>query len=236
MHLSSKGLAEFSTFGHARITPRGIEEAERIMQSSYAEKESRVLRKLYDMGGVRHIDSVVITDLARELGMQFREINEILIDLEERKGLIHGDEHTVRMKPTGIEIIESGGQRERTTPGTIYNVNIEQNYGGIQQGGHGNVQNITLTYTNNPDFDRALVNLVELICTSQISDDDKQELEEEVGKINKLALREPAPGLLDRAKSRLDMIKLALTGTDIAIKAAPHLDTLWELIKQRFGT
>jgi hypothetical protein len=31
------------------------------------------------------------------------------------------------------------------------------------------------------------------------------------------------------------MIKLAITGTDIAMKAAPHINTLWELLQQRFG-
>jgi hypothetical protein len=65
--------------------------------------------------------------------------------------------------------------------------------------------------------------------------DDKQELEGEVGNVNKLALREPAPGLLDRAKSRLDMVRLGLQGTDLLIKADPHLETAWEFLKQRFG-
>ena len=140
------------------------------------------------------------------------------------------------MAPAGIEFLESGGRRAGAAPPVSYTTNIHgPNYGGIQQGGQGNVQNVTLTNTNNPDFDRALASLVELIRSSQIPDDDKQELEEEVGNVNKLALREPAPGMLERAKTRLDMIKLAITGTDIAMKAAPHINTLWELLQQRFG-
>lgn len=229
--LSSKGLAEFFTYGHARITPRGIEEAERIMQSNYAEKESRVLRKLYDMGGVRHTDSVVITDLARELGMQFREINEILIDLEERKGLIDGDEHTVRMKPAGIEVIESGGRRAGAMTGTTYNVNIGQNYGGIQQGGQGNVQNITLSHTNNPDFDKALASIVELIRASSIPEDEKEELQSEVQSINKLALKEQNQGTLERAKLKLDYLKTTLTAADLAVKAAPYITAIYHFFQ-----
>ncbi len=139
-----------------------------------------------------------------------------------------------------VEKINEAGQAMRLNDegrAVYYSTTIQgHNYGAIAQGGKGNIQNVTLTNTNNPNFDQALASLVELIRTAQISDDDKQELEEEVGRVNKLALREPAPGLLDRAKSRLDMIKLAVTGTDIAIKAAPHLDTLWELLKQRFGS
>jgi hypothetical protein len=115
-----------------------------------------------------------------------------------------------------------------------YTTNIHgPNYGGIQQGGQGNVQNITLT--NNPDFDRAVASLVELIRNSSIPEDDKEDIRGDIDKVSKLALKEPAPGLLGRAKNRLDLIKVAVTGTDIAIKASPHIDTLWEMVKQRFG-
>jgi Mn-dependent DtxR family transcriptional regulator len=236
MRLQTRGLADFFTFGHANITPKGIEEVERIMEMSYAEKEGLVLQKIYDMGGIYHMDSVMIDDLVKELGLIYREVNQILIDLEKRKELIDGDEVSVRMKPAGIELIESGGRRAGATTGINFTTNIHgPNYGGIQQGGQGNTQNVTLTNTNNPDFDRALAGLIELIRSSSMPDDDKQELEEEIGKVNKLALRDPAPGLLERAKSRLDMMKLAITGTDIAIKAAPHIDTLWDIIKHKFG-
>jgi len=236
MYFQEKGLAGYSTSGHVSITARGIDEVERAMQSSYAEKESRILRKIYEMGGVYHTDWVPIDALVKELGMPFREVNDVLIDLEKRKGLIEGIEEAVKMAPAGIEFIEIGGRSAGVAHSVSYTTNIHgPNYGGIQQGGQDNVQNVTLTNTNNPDFDRALASLVELIRSSQIPNDDKHELEEEVSKVNKLALREPAPGVLERAKSRLDMIKLAITGTDIAMKAAPHIDTIWELLKQRFG-
>lgn len=233
-YLSAKGLANYSTFGHVSITARGIDEAERAMQSSYAEKERRVLQRIHDMGGVRHTDWVLIDALVQDLGMTFRELNDILIDLEERKGFIDGVEQAVRMIPAGIEVLEGGGEGATASPNVSYTTNIHgPNYGGIQQGGERNVQNITLT--NNPDFDKAIASLVELIRTSSLPDDDKEEIEDELSKVNKLALREPGSGLLERAKTRLDVVKLAMTGTDIAIKAAPHLETLWELIKHKFG-
>jgi hypothetical protein len=233
-YLSAKGLANYSTFGHVSITARGIDEAERAMRSSYAEKERSVLQRIYEMGGVRHTDWVSIDALVRDLRMDFREVNDILIDLEERKGLIDGLEEAVRMIPAGIELLEGGGRDARATPNVSYTTNIQgSNYGGIQQGGERNVQNITLI--NNPDFDKAITSLIELIRTSSIPNDDKEEVQEELSKISKLALREPGTGLLERAKTRLDVVKLAMTGTDIAIKAAPHLETLWEFIKHKFG-
>jgi hypothetical protein len=236
IHLQTRGLADFFTFGHANITPKGVEEVERIMEISYAEKEALVLQKIYDMGGVYHMDSVMIDALVKELGLIYREVNQILIDLEKRKELIDGDEVSVRMKPAGIEVIESGGRRAGATPGISYTTNIHgPNYGGIQQGTHGSTQNITLTNTNNTDFDRALASIVELIRASNLRADDKQELEGEVENVNKLALREPAPGLLERAKSRLDIVKLGLQGTDLLIKAGPHLEVAWEYLKHKFG-
>ena len=205
------------------------------MKSNFAEKERRVLQKLYDERERRHTNPHVPEELARDLKLDVDEVYDIINELE-GQGLIGGTDEASWIIPPGIKLIESDDPRAGTASNVSFTTNIHgPNYGGIQQGGKGNTQNITLTNTHNSDFDRALASLVELIRSSQIQDDDKQELEEEVGKVNKLALREPTSGLLDRAKSRLDMIKLAVTGTDIAIKAAPHLDTIWELLKQRFG-
>ena len=238
MYLQEKGLAGYSTSGHVSITVRGIDEVERVMAETYAEKVRMVLKKIYDMSGPPYTNEVMYFDLLRELGMNGREINPILDDFRNRRGWLgESSDESVCLSPEGVlEVENSRVERPRARGGDVYQTHIHgPNYGGIQQGGQGNTQNITLTNTNNPDFDRVLTSLVEIIRSSQIPDDDKQELEEEVSKINKLALKEPAPGLLDRAKARLDVIKLAITGTDIAIKAAPHLDTLWELIKHKFG-
>lgn len=235
-YLHSKGLISYKCrVMCVRITVMGIDEVEAMMKSEYAEKERCVLMKIYEMGGVSHTDWVDIQGLVEELGMSYHEVNDILIDLEKRKGLIDGIGEAVKLIAPGIEFIEAGGQQQSVGTTITYNANIHTNYGGLQMGTHGSTQYITLTNTNNPDFDHALASLVELIRSSQMSDDDKEEIAEEITKINKLALREPAPGMLDRVKNRLDMIKLAVTGTDIGIKAAPHLNMIWEILKQRFG-
>jgi hypothetical protein len=113
-----------------------------------------------------------------------------------------------------------------------YTTNIQgHNYGGIQQGGQGNVQNITLTHTNNPDFDRALASLVEIIRSSNLPADDKEELQGEVASINKLALKEQNPNTLERAKLKLDYLKTSLTAADLAVKAAPYLPALYQFFQ-----
>jgi hypothetical protein len=238
MYLQEKNLAGYSTSGHVSITARGIDEVERIMAETYAEKMRMVLKKIYDMSGPPYTNEVIYFNLLRELGMNGRELNPILDDFRNRRGWLgESSDESVCLSPEGVlEVENSRVERSRGGGGDVYQTHIHgPNYGGIQQGGKGNTQNVTLTNTNNPDLDRALASIVELIRSSQIPDDDKQELEDEVGKVNKLALREPAVGLLERAKSRLDMIKLAITGTDIAIKAAPHIETAWELLKHKFG-
>lgn len=236
-YLKAKGLAHYSTFGHVSITTRGIDEVEAAMRKSYAETERMILRKIYDMSGPNHTEWVIITDLGKDLAMNIHELYDILNDLEHRKGLIGSVDQAVWVKPAGLEFIESGGQSLTGAASNItYTTNIHgPNYGGIQQGGQGNTQSITLTKTNNGDFDKALASIVELVRASDLPVDDKQELECEVATVNKLALREPAPGILERAKSRIDMIKLSLQGTELLIKVGPHLEVAWEYLKHRFS-
>jgi len=242
-YLESKDLISFKyRVPCVRITTRGIDEIERVMAQSYAAKEFRVLKTIHETKHKAFNGWVNLDDLERELpDIPRPELFMILKDLEERKGLIGSVDQAVWIVPAGIEELEQAEQHpNRSTqyfPAQIinnYTLNVQgDNRANIQQGTHGSTQNITLT--NNPDIDQAIRSLLELLQASSIPDDDKEEIQGEIDKVSKLALKEPAPGLLERAKNRLDLIKVAVTGTDIAIKAAPHLDTLWELIKQRFG-
>lgn len=235
-YLESKDLISFKCrVPCVRITTRGIGEVERIMAENYRSKERRVLQKLYDERERKYTNPHQPDELARELGLDLRETQDIVVELE-RKGLTEGNDQATWIVAAGMEAIESAGQQEGVAPGISYTTNIHgPNYGGIQQGTHGSTQNITLTNTNNPDFDRALTSIVEIIRASTLPTHDKEELEGEVGNVNKLALRDPAPGLLERVKSRLDLVKIGLQGTDLLIKASPHLEVAWEYLKHKFG-
>jgi hypothetical protein len=214
------------------ITTSGIDRAEELVKMGMAETMQSVLRKIYDMSGPDHNKDVNYFELQRELKMGGRDLNPILKDFEDKGWLGGGSDEVVRLIPRGVLEIENPKLENRSRD--IYQTNIYgSNYGGVQQGGQGNTQNITLT--NNADFDRALASIIELIRASNLPADDKEELEGEVTSVKKLALREPAPGLLDRAKSRLDLVRMGLQGADLLIKASPHIDAAWEFLRHKFG-
>jgi hypothetical protein len=220
------------------ITDRGIEEAERIMQN----QRDIALQKLNELAVESEIGYVLVTKIAQALGLDFNKLYEIFRYWEEKQYVemsheVDIEHELVRITSIGIDALEGRDRAALMSPSNItYNTTVQgHNYGGIQQGGQGNKQNITHTNTNNPNFDKAIASIIELIRSSNLPADDKQELEGEVANVNKLALREPAPGLLEKAKSRLDMVRLGLQGTDLLIKAGPHLEAAWEFLKHKFG-
>src|SRR5829696_9104028 len=81
-YLSAKGLVEGHTFGHIAITDRGIDEIERIMTETYRSKERRVLQKLYDERDRRYTNPHQPDELARELNLDLREAQDIVVELE----------------------------------------------------------------------------------------------------------------------------------------------------------
>lgn len=106
------------------------------------------------------------------------------------------------------------------------------NYGGIQQGGQGNIQNITLT--SNPNFNEAIAKLTELVKTSSLNEFDKEDVIRDVERLQQLASKEKKPDVIDRAQKKLEAIKTGIEvgekGGQLALKAAPYLATLWQLI------
>jgi hypothetical protein len=235
--LRRKGfLAKFNL--RIEITDSGIEEAERIVQN----QRDIVLQKLNELAAESKIGYVLVTKIAQALGLDFNNVYEIFRYWEEKQCVemsheVDIEHELVRITSIGIDALEGHDHAALMSPSNItYNTTVQgHNYGGIQQGGQGNTQNVTLTNTNNPNFDKAIASIIELIRSSNLPADDKQELEGEVANVNKLALREPAAGLLERAKSRLDMVRLGLQGTDLLIKAGPHLEAAWEFLKHKFG-
>lgn len=179
------------------------------MESDYAEKESLVLRKLYEMGGAGHTDPVVIANLALELGMNQKEANQILIDLEERKALIEGDEHTVRLKQSGIELIESKGRRvPGATPNISYTTNIHgPNYGGIQQGGKLNIQNVTI----HAEFKAKISELLALVQRSSLAPVQKLNAINDIRTVDELSTLEVSPEVVQEAKSRIDSVQSVIS-------------------------
>lgn len=196
----------------------------------------RVLRKVYDLSGPRKMDWVLIDNIVEELGMEFRDVNDILIYWE-RKGLLEGREHDVKLTPAGLDEIEEARQGRGTEhlPANITNI-FNAPVGGVQQNTQGSTQyiNQAITTTGDSDFDSAIASLLELLNSSSMPDDDKEELQNEIKSVNKLALKEKDPSSLERAKLKLEYIKTSLSATDIAIKAAPHFPVLYHFFENLF--
>src|SRR5205085_3565823 len=225
MELESKLNASIS----AAITAKGIDEVERTMQSSYAEKEYRVLHQIYDMGGPNHMGWVDIQDLFRELGMDNNEVNEILIDLDERKSLIEGLDQVVKMKPAGIEEIEAtmqnpSGATMNFPPYIVnnYTTNIGgHNYGGIQQNTTDSTQTITLI--SNQPIGEILPKLVELIQAVRQSDfPDKEDAVADLEKAHQLAQGEQSEGKWKRIQAKLNAAKTTMELAGLAYKSLPY--------------
>jgi Mn-dependent DtxR family transcriptional regulator len=232
-YLESKGLISWKCrVMHVRITPRGIDEVERIMAETYRSKERRVLQKLYDERERRYTNPHQPEELARELNLDLREVQDIVIELES-KGLTDGNDQSTWIIAAGLLEIESGGQRTGAASTTInYTANIGTNYGNLDQGGRGNTQSVTLT--NNPDFERTLTGLIELLRASDISQLDKDDIIHDVERVKQLAQQNDTPGALERAQKKLDAVKTGIevadSGGELLGKALPYITALWQLL------
>lgn len=230
-YLESKDLISWEdcTVPNVRITTRGID----VMQNSYAEKEILVLKKIYDLSDQNTLKIVGLHELVAALGMTDREVSGFCKGLEGR-GFIEWPGDFVHITREGIDAIDSLGQPPPKGGGDTYNLHIGTSHGPIQQGS-GNTQNIQVNVTNNSDFDQAIAGLLQLIEASGLQRDEAEELKDEVIKLNKLAVSEPRPGLLEKAKARIDVAKVGFDGAKLLVAASPHLHTAWEYLKLHLG-
>ena len=233
-YLYRAGLVQWSSFDWISLTPKGIQEAERIVESRYAARETWVLKKIYELSNQNTVEIVGFHELVPAVGLTDREVSGICNGLEEQGYIEWPGGDYVQITAAGIRAIESLGQPKPMTGGDTYNMNIGTLHGAAQQGS-GNIQNVNITVTNNPEFDKAIAAIAEIIRAADLPAEEIEELQGEIERVNKLMLSEPKPGLLERAKARVDVIKLGLAGTDALIKAAPYLEKVWELLKARLN-
>ncbi len=159
--------------------------------------------------------------------MPAEQFIKIVMELNDDLLVILNNQGALWMTPLGIEEVENRRNQQNTTSGITQNTtNIHgSNYGGIQQGGQNNTQNITVT--NNPEFDKAIAGILEVIKSASINNEDKEELLADVKAINNLALKEPSPNLIERAKSRINLLEASFKAVDLAIKVAPYMPQIY---------
>jgi hypothetical protein len=228
--LRGEEFITWSSFESVHLEPKGRLEAERIMEERYAEKETRVLRKIYDMSKQDTTRPVGFHEIEPDVGLAERELSGICKGLEEQRFIEWPGGDYVQITREGIRAIDDLGKSKPPLGGDTYQMNVHTIHGPVQQGS-GNVQNIQIT--NNPDFDQAMAGLLQLIEASRLPADEIEELRDEVTKLNKLALSEPKPGLLERAKARIDVMKVSFEGAKLLVQAAPYLHTAWEYFKAK---
>lgn len=231
-YLYKKGFVQWSSFDWISLTTSGIEEAERIVESRYAVKAQRVLKKIYDMSKGLPGEILGFDFLVKELGMTDDEVSRICTGLEQEGYIDWPGGDVLEMTALGAQAIESSG--EKRFGGDTYNTNIGTIHGAAQIGS-GNVQNVQINVSNNPEFDQAIAGLLQIVQASGLTNDEVEELKDEVTKLNKLALSEPEPGSLEKAKFRIDKAKLSFEAAKLLVQAAPHLHTAWEYLKIHFG-
>lgn len=222
-YLKEEGLIGYFTFSHINLTHEGAKEAERFMEESYSQKERLVLEAIADMSRMSAI--VIYQDLAKRLGMTFSTLRTYCFGLEE-KGYINfpgGD--FVEIKAAGYEALEP----PKPKVASVNYMHIGTNFGNAGQG-----SNINQTVNVNPDFDKAVGGLLQLIQSSSLENHDKEDLQEEIQKVAALAIREPSPGLLDKAKSRMEIIKVGLQAANLLTAASPYLESLWGYFKIKY--
>ena len=215
-----------------RILPPGIEKAEELLNMQMVEKERLVLKKIYDLGGPTHLDWVPIDRLQKELGMNFRELNGILLDFERKKGWAEGPDEAIGLTPAGVREYENPGADARSGGTTIHNVFHAPVQGGFIQGGQGHTQHNV--YSNNPKIDEAIGAVVKLIQESNLGDLDKEDILKDVERVKELAAKEQTPDTLQRIEKRIGMVKSGIEtaekGGQLLVKVTPYLVALWQLI------
>src|SRR5260370_4483112 len=123
----------------------GIEKAEELQKMQMAEKERRIIQKIYDLGGPTHTDMVPFDTLERELGMEFDELNKILLDFERRRGWVEGPDEAVELTPAGVREVENPSSDSRGGGTTIKKVFQAPRQGGFTQSGSGHTPHNTST-------------------------------------------------------------------------------------------
>jgi predicted metalloendopeptidase len=134
------------------------------------------------------------------------------------------------MTPRGIAEVEKPVTPHFAVTHNTTNINAP-NSGNVQTGGQGNTQTISVS----PDFDKAINSLLQLVQSSSLEPHDKDELRDEVVKVNTLALKEASPGILDKIKSRMSLISSGLTAAGLIVKAKPYIETLWNYFKIKYN-
>lgn len=207
-----------------RLTAEGIDAAEEVLktrQVQMAETEKVVLRKIYDLGGPTHTAMVGNLALEQELGMTFPQMNPVLRCLKEERRWISSNDQAVWLLSTGVREVERVEKTEETVPHiVIYNpTNSPMSFGANSSQ--------TVTYNNQP-VKEIIPELLELItAVHQLDFPTKEDVLDELTKVQALAESEMNEGKWQIIQSRLVTAKTALDIAQIVAHSIPYWPAVW---------
>jgi hypothetical protein len=162
------------------------------------------------------------------------ELDEAIAYLRD-EGLVEQNGMFVSITPKGVREVEqsiSNPQRptEHFQPAVIQYFQAPI-YGGVQTGGQGNVQNISIRMES--PLEATLSACSDLLRIADIPILEKEDISEALLRLDQLAQKEKSPDVIVRAKERLDKVRAIFeTDKNIARPAAQLLNVLYDHFTQ----
>jgi hypothetical protein len=219
LHMS-KGDALRSIFEHHTLEKNGtpLSVYKNWGKEDMAETEALAIREDNSFQFPASSDIAIGDVIQPKNASSFWKVSDVDASYE-LKVVHHLDVSVVKIDKLGNEIKVNDGH-------AVFYGNIT---GGVQVGGQNNTQ--TVTINNNPGLADALNSLIGLIKSADIDDLEKEDALEGLQRIGQLAEKEKTPGVLERVKSKLDLVKSAVEVGKIAKDALPYI----ALIGSYFG-
>ena len=186
----------------------------------------KMLQAVYDLAGGRTSTIVCLPDLLRQLEINEPEAIDILDYLDDG-GLVRSESdqgYIWRLTHPGVIEIESPISSPLTPnpPNVTYNITANQSPFQI---GNNNAQH---TIISNGGFDKAVVDIVRLIGTSDLHEEDKKDALQAIERVSQLAQKDKSEDTIKRAKDKLDIVKSVIeNGKALGEIAGPLLVTLY---------
>lgn len=232
LYLYKQGLVQWSSFDWILLTTKGIEEAERIVESRYAVKAQRVLQKIYDMSKGIPGEIVVFESVVKELGMSDDDVTGICIGLEEEGFIKWPGGDVLEITARGCRAIDNSGTKQ-SSGGDTYHTTIGKVEGGAHIG-PGGTQNIQINYQPISEIIPQIAALIESVKGEQF--DDRDDVVRDLEMAHQVALANPDATVKDgawtRIQTKLTAAKTTMELAGFVIKTYPYWPLVWDFFHQ----
>jgi hypothetical protein len=221
-YLKEEGLIKYQTFSSISLTHEGRKEAERIMSEAYAEREHCVLLMIRDISRMSNL--VFFQDLAQRLNMNEGELAIICSGLHNQNKINFPGGDFVEMKPAGYKALEPP---EPKTSHISYTLQVQNNYGTIQQGQANTIINQSLS--------EVLPKLAAFIESVREADFDRRDrVVEDLEEIKSLVQGKLNPGIWELIQAKFISVEASLKIAGVVYKSHPYWPAISDFFHQVF--